>query len=131
MEEINPEPDRLKTALIYHNPRCSKSRAALSLLQDHDLGIEVVEYLEQTPSAKELAELCRMLGVSPTAIVRSKESRFEELGLSMNDERTEAEWCRLLSENPVLLERPIVRIGDHAVVGRPPENVLKLLEPGT
>jgi len=119
----------LRTAKIYHNPRCSKSRATLSVLQDHGIEIEVIQYLEMTPNPRELQELCRLLGVSPTAIVRSKESRFEELGLSMKDKRTEEEWCRILSENPMLIERPIVRIGDRAVIGRPPENVLKLLGP--
>ena len=68
-----------------------------------------------------------MLRVSPTAIIRIKEARFEELGLSLEDQRSDAEWCRILHDNPGLLERPIVKIGERAVVGRPPENVLKLL----
>lgn len=112
---------------MLHNPRCSKSRATLSILEKHDIEVELVEYLRNPPSPEDLQEMCKLLRVSPTAIIRIKEARFEELGLSLEDQRSDAEWCRILHDNPGLLERPIVKIGERAVVGRPPENVLKLL----
>ena len=81
------------------------------------------------PPGRELLALCRLLGVQPTAIVRTKEPTFRELGLSLKDKSSEKEWCEVLHDHPELLERPIVRIGGRAVIGRPPENVLTLLEP--
>lgn len=117
----------MSKAVMLHNPRCSKSRATLSILEKHDIKVELVEYLRNPPSPEDLQEMCKLLRVSPTAIIRIKEARFEELGLSLEDQRSDAEWCRILHDNPGLLERPIVRIGERAVIGRPPENVLKLL----
>ena len=117
----------MSKAVMLHNPRCSKSRATLSILEKHDIEVELVEYLRNPPSPEDLQEMCKLLRVSPTAIIRIKEARFEELGLSLEDQRSDAEWCRILHDNPVLLERSIVRIGERAVIGRPPENVLKLL----
>ena len=117
----------MRDNVIYHNPRCSKSRGALKLLQDRDVEVEVVEYLRTPPSAKELGEICRLLGVAPTEITRTREARFKELGLSAEDARPDAEWLRLLAKNPVLIERPIVVVNGRAVVGRPPEKVLRII----
>jgi arsenate reductase len=113
--------------VILHNPRCSKSRATLALLQEHGAEVQVVEYLETPPSAEELRDICEKLGVSALDITRQKEKRFLELGLTAGENRPEAEWLLILSENPVLIERPIVLVNGRAVVGRPPENVLSLL----
>ncbi len=113
---------------IYHNPRCSKSRCALSLLRDHGVEPVVVDYLKTPPSASELDALCRKLGLPPEQLVRTGEARFRALGLSLQDVRGRAEWLRILSENPILIQRPIVVAGDRAVFGRPPENVLALIE---
>lgn len=112
---------------IYHNPRCSKSRQALDLL--HKRGIEpvVVEYLKTPPTPETLLAICGKAGLKATQIVRTKEARFKELGLSLGDDRDDAGWCRILSENPVLIERPIVVRGGRAALGRPPENVFTVL----
>jgi len=113
--------------VILHNPRCSKSRATLALLQERGADVQVVEYLNAPPSAEELRGICDKLGVSALDITRTKEKTFSELGLFAGDHRSEAEWLRILSENPVLIERPIVLLDGRAAVGRPPENVLSLL----
>lgn len=115
-------------AVIYHNPRCSKSRATLALLEQHGVSVEQVDYLAQSPSVARLGELMAMLNLPATAIVRFGEAVARELGLAANDARTPVQWLALLHAHPILLERPIVVIGDRAVIGRPPENVLALLE---
>jgi len=109
---------------IYHNPRCSKSREALSILQDQNTDFEIVEYLQHTPTEDELKELLRKLDKKPKEIIRKGEAIFKEKyqGKSFSD----AEWIQIMVENPKLIERPIVVRGDKAVLGRPPENVLKL-----
>ena len=112
---------------IYHNPRCSKSRATLGLLEDQGVNAEVVLYLEDAPSASKLDALCKMMGKEPLEITRTNEKRFKELGLSKKDKRTRKEWLRILAENPVLIERPIVVNGKQAALGRPPEDVLDIL----
>lgn len=112
---------------IYHNPRCSKSRCALGILQDKGADIEIIEYLKTPPSSSELAALCQKLDLEAIAIIRSKEALFQELGLSLEDKRSPQEWFRILASNPKLIERPIIVKGSHAVIGRPPENALQLL----
>lgn len=112
---------------ILHNPRCSKSRETLKLLQDHGLDLPVIEYLQQPLSKAELRELCRLLGVPPLAIVRTKEALFGELGLSKDNGYRDEQWLDVLSSHPKLLERPIVVYRGKAAVGRPPEAVLSLL----
>jgi arsenate reductase len=108
---------------IYHNPRCSKSRQALTLLEESGYTPEILRYLDAPPSPEELKELCSLLGVRPLEICRTGEARFKELGLSKKDDRSVEEWCRLLSENPVLIQRPIVTDGKKAAIGRPPEKI--------
>ena len=115
------------TDRIYHNPRCRKSRETLALLRENGLEPEIVEYLKDPPSPEELADLCRLLGINPAAIIRSKEPLFRELGLSLKDDRSDAEWIGLLAKHPKLIERPIVVRGKKAVIGRPPTNVVSLL----
>lgn len=112
---------------IWHNPRCSKSRQTLALIEEAGMEIEVVHYLETPPDAAQIAAACAGLGCQATALVRSKEALFSELGLSLSDTRSDEQWCALLSENPRLLERPIVRINNRYALGRPPENVSALL----
>ena len=111
---------------IYHNPRCSKSRKALAFIRDEE-DLEVVRYLEVPPTAEELDRICRLLGVEPTALLRTKERRYKELGLTLDDDRSREEWLEIIAENPPLLERPIIVKGKRAVIGRPPERVLDLL----
>ena len=112
---------------FFHNPHCTKSRQALSILQEKGVQVPVVEYLSSPPSISELTEICELLGVRPTDILRSNEPIFRELGHSLKDERPAAEWISIMSENPKLIERPIVIIDGKAVVGRPPENILSII----
>ena len=114
-------------AVIYHNPRCSKSRATLALLTERGIDVDIIRYLETPPSPGELADLLKLLGKSAPQIMRFKESAAKERGLKPTDERDQQEWLELIAANPSLLERPIVVIGAKAAIGRPPENVLALL----
>ncbi|MCF6345449.1 MAG: arsenate reductase (glutaredoxin) [Thiomicrorhabdus sp.] len=114
-------------AIIYHNPRCSKSRCSLEILKDKGVEIEEVHYLERTPSKATLKELCALMSVSPLKIIRTGETLFKELGLSKSDVKTDDEWLEILVTHPKLIERPIIKIGDKVVLGRPPENVLSIL----
>jgi len=111
---------------IYHNPRCSKSRQALQLLQDNGVEPEVVLYLEQPPSKRLLKELLSKLGISVRELLRKGEDEYRELGL---DDTTLGDDVLLdaMHTHPKLIERPIVVSGNRAVIGRPPENVLTLL----
>lgn len=113
--------------VIYHNPRCAKSRATLSLIEESGHSPRIIEYLKEPPSRDELDRLCTMLGIEPVDLVRWKEVRLKELGVSKRDKRSRSEWLSILSENPILIERPIVVVGNKAVLGRPPENVKAIL----
>ncbi len=114
-------------ATIYHNPRCSKSRETYKILEDAGLEIEEIRYLDNPPTPEELDQLCEAMDVQPLAIIRTKEALFKELGLDVNDQRSRAAWLKILSENPRLIERPIVKIGDKVAMGRPPENIKAIL----
>ena len=108
---------------IYHNPRCSKSRQTLQLLQDKGITPIIVEYLENPPSSNELTEILRKLGKSPSEILRSKEAAEVGIAKDLNDEAL----INAISQHPRAMERPIVVNGDKAAVGRPPESVLDIL----
>lgn len=110
---------------IYHNPRCSKSRETLELINEKGEEVEVVEYLKNNPSKKELKDILMKLNLKPEQIVRKTEKIYKEKlkGMKFSDE----EWLQVLIENPILIERPIVVKNNRAVIGRPPENVLKLM----
>jgi arsenate reductase len=112
-------------AVIYHNPRCGKSRAALALLEEHGVAFEVVEYLKSPPDKAQLRTLLRQLGMRPEQLVRKGEDVYKQkfAGKSLSDEQ----WLDALAAHPILIERPIVVRGSRAVVGRPPEKVLELL----
>ena len=112
---------------IYHNPRCSKSRQALEIIRSCSHEPEVVLYLQDPPSAATLDSLFAAMGKDPLEVMRTNEARFKELGLSKKDERSRAEWLKIIAENPVLLERPIVVYDNKVALGRPPENVLDIL----
>jgi arsenate reductase len=111
---------------IWHNTRCSKSRATLALLEQHDLDPHIVDYLTDTPGEDELRRVLDMLGCGPRDLMRTKEALYQELGLA--DVHEDAALIRAMVAHPSLIERPIVIRGDRAVIGRPPENVLSLLE---
>lgn len=111
---------------IYHNPRCSKSRETLALLESHNVSPEVVEYLKTPVDLITLDTLITQLGFeSAHQLVRSKETLYKELGL--NKDTDEATLKQAMLDNPKLIERPIVVKGDKAAIGRPPESVLAIL----
>lgn len=112
---------------LYHNPRCSKSRQTLQLLQDRGVEPEIVLYLESPPSAAQLDDICKALGKPPEQLIRFKEARAKELGITASDTRSRAQWLKLMVENPILIERPIAWLKGKAALGRPPEDVLTLL----
>lgn len=108
---------------IYHNPRCTKSRQTLALLQERGVELEIVEYLDQPPDTATLATLVKKLGIKPAQLIRKKE--YRELGLP---ETSDADaLLALMAANPKIIERPIVVVGQQARLGRPPENVLEML----
>ncbi len=110
---------------IYHNPRCRKSRETLAIIQDKKENPDIIEYLKQPPSEKELADIIKKLKLPIDKIIRKGESLYKEQ--FKGKELSDKEWLKVLSENPILIERPIVVKGDKAVLGRPPENVSALL----
>ncbi|KJY85870.1 arsenate reductase (glutaredoxin) [Pseudoalteromonas piscicida] len=111
---------------IYHNPRCSKSRETLALLESNGVNPTVIEYLKTPIDNDTLANLLSKLGFSSAhQLVRSKETLYKELGLSKDSD--EATLRTAMLENPKLIERPIVVKGDKAAIGRPPESVLDIL----
>ena len=110
---------------LYHNPRCSKSRQTLELLESNDVATEIVLYLETPPSADEIKSLASKIGVSVREIIRSGEDEYAKLGL--DDKSSDDELASAAASTPVLLQRPIVVNGDQARVGRPPESVLEIL----
>jgi arsenate reductase len=111
---------------LYHNPRCSKSRAALRLLQDRGIEPEIVEYLKTPPSAAELDGFLRKLKMEPRALMRRTEEPYKRLGLD-DEGKTRDQLIRAMVDNPILIERPIVVNGARVALGRPPETVLTVL----
>jgi arsenate reductase len=111
---------------IYHNPRCSKSRQSLALLQEAGLDPEVIEYLKDPPTAAELSEILDSLQMEPTDLMRTGEAVYQELGLR-EKQLNRQEAIETMIQHPVLIERPIVVKGNQAVIGRPPESVKVLL----
>jgi len=112
---------------MFHNPRCSKSRQTMAILEERGVDIHVIDYLNSPPNMEFLEEVLAKLNVEPLDIIRTKETLFKELGLTKKDERTREEWLEILVKHPKLIERPIVIRGGRAVIGRPPENALTLL----
>jgi arsenate reductase len=116
----------MSQTVINHNPRCSKSRAALQMLRDAGVEPVVVEYLQTPPNARRLEELLALLGVEPRDLIRKGEKEYKELGLD-DPGVGRKRLIEAMVEHPVLIERPIVVRGDRAVIGRPPERVRELL----
>lgn len=111
---------------IYHNPRCSKSRQTLGLIEAKGLQPEIVLYLETPPSEKQITEILSKLGISARELLRKGEDIFKELGLS-DTSLSDKELISAMHTHPKLIERPIVVKGSKAVLGRPPENVDTIL----
>ncbi len=115
----------MSTVTIWHNPRCGKSREGLALLEEHGIEADVVKYLDTTPSADEIRAVLKKLGVSARELMRTKEAVYKELGLKeVNDEE---KLIEAMAEHPKLIERPVVIMGDKAVIGRPPEKIVELV----
>lgn len=112
---------------ILHNPRCSKSRAALQLLKDKAMDLEVVEYLKDVPDAAEIADILQKLGKSPRDIMRRSEKIYKELGLDDPDLADDV-LIEAMVDHPILIERPIVVHNGKAAIGRPLENVEAILD---
>jgi arsenate reductase (glutaredoxin) len=110
--------------IIFHNPRCSKSRQALELLKEKTSEVEVVEYLKTPPTAEELKGIVAKLGIQAQELIRKNEQIFKDhyKGKELSNE----EWIAAMVEHPKLIERPIIIKGQKAVIGRPPENVGQL-----
>lgn len=110
---------------IYHNPRCSKSRQTLQIIEEKGVDVEIVKYLEDIPSEAELKSLIKALGITAEQLLRKGEKDFKEnfKGKDLSDD----EWIKAMIEFPKMIERPIVIKGNKAVLGRPPENVLDLI----
>lgn len=111
---------------IYHNPRCSKSRQSLALLQEAGVDVEVIEYLNHPPTVEELSQILNALQMEPADVMRTGEAVYRELGLN-GKELSRQEAIETMVQNPVLIQRPIVVKGERAVIGRPPENIRTLI----
>lgn len=111
---------------IWHNAKCSKSRATIALLEARGHQVKVVLYLDDPPDADQLKRVLRLLDYQPRDLMRTKEALYKELRLAAVEDGEAL--IQAMVENPILIERPIVIRGDQAAVGRPPENVLSVLE---
>ena len=113
------------TITIWHNPRCAKSRQTLEMLRCRGIEPDVVEYLKTPPDKSEITRVIELLGVSARELMRKGEATYRENNL--DDVQSEAELVEAMFHNPILIERPVVINGEAAVIGRPPQNVLKLV----
>jgi len=111
---------------IFHNPRCSKSRQTLQLLQENSAQITIVEYLKQPPSVQQLELILSLLNLTPRQLMRTKEAEYKALGLD-NENLSTSELILAMTTTPKLIERPIVLANGKAAIGRPPEQVLEIL----
>lgn len=117
----------MSSITIWHNPRCSKSRQTLQLIRDQGVEPTIVEYLKTPPSTAELSNALEQLGLQPRELMRKKEGVYKELSLG-DEGLSRTKLIAAMVDNPVLIERPLVFRGKRAVLGRPPENVLELLD---
>ena len=115
-----------KQAIIYHNPRCSKSRATLAILEEQNESFDVIKYLETPPDAETLRHILATLQLSPRELMRRNEIEYAENELA-DEALTEDQLIQAMIEYPKLIERPIVIKGDKVAIGRPPESVLDIL----
>ena len=111
---------------IYHNPKCSKSCQTLKLLQEQGINPVTIEYLKNPPTVEKLKEILSLLGVSPRDLIRKKEDEYKELDLA-NSRLSDEDLIGFMVKNPNLIERPIVLANGKAALGRPPEQVLYIL----
>ncbi|MBT7730294.1 MAG: arsenate reductase (glutaredoxin) [Rhodospirillaceae bacterium] len=114
------------SVIIYHNPRCSKSRQALSLLQEKNIDTDIVEYLKSPPTVSELKDILLKLGYKPRQLLRKNEQIYKDLDLG-SDGKTDDDLVNAMVDNPILIERPVIISGDQVTIGRPPESILDIL----
>lgn len=112
--------------VIYHNPRCSKSRETLQLLEDNNLHPQIIEYLAEPPTVQELKRIIAMLGIGARDLLRTTEPVYKDADLD-DDSLSDEEIIEAIFEYPALLQRPIVVMGDKAIIGRPPARVLDII----
>ena len=112
--------------IIYHNPKCSKSRQTLELLQGRGINPATIEYLKNPPTSEELKEILSLLKISPRDLMRKKEDEYKKLGLA-NSNLSDGDLIDFMVRNPILIERPIVLANGQAALGRPPEHILNIL----
>ncbi len=117
----------MQKAIIYHNPRCSKSRQTLALLQEHGLAIEIIEYLKTPPSPAQVKKLLQLLKLSPRELLRTNEAIYKEKHLHQQA-LSDQVLIATIAEHPILMQRPIVVYNQKAALGRPPENVLEIIK---
>jgi arsenate reductase len=111
---------------ILHNPRCSKSRATLQLLNDQGIEPEIILYRDNPPSTKQLTKILGQLNMQPRDLIRKGQSEYKEMALN-NEQLSDAELIAAMIKTPILIERPIVLANGKAAIGRPPESVLNIL----
>ena len=116
--------------MLYHNPNCSKSRAALTLLKENNVKFETVYYLDHPPDKKEIRALAVKLGIHLKQLLRKNEATYEQFDLD-NEKLIEEMVLDIVSEHPILIERPILVRGEKAIIGRPPETVLQFAQEPT
>ena len=116
----------MSNVVIWHNPRCGKSREGLAILEEHGCEVLVRKYLNQTPTVEEIEEILTMLAIEPRALMRTKEAIYKELNLK--EEQDNAKLIEAMAKHPKLIERPIVIKDGKAVIGRPPSNIADLLQ---
>jgi arsenate reductase len=112
---------------LYHNPRCSKSRAALEYLQSNNISFTVIEYLNHPLTGNELKILCSKLEISPKNLIRVKDQFFKDLKIEHFNDQSEQFYFDLLENNPKLMERPIYETANQAAIGRPLDNIISIL----
>jgi arsenate reductase len=110
---------------IWHNPKCSKSRTAIEILKNNDCEVEVIKYLETTPTKDEITTALTMLGMNPRDLMRTKEDIYKELNLK--DEEDYDKLVDAMVQNPKLIERPVIFKGNQAIIGRPTDIIAKFL----
>ncbi|MFC5045894.1 arsenate reductase (glutaredoxin) [Aquimarina hainanensis] len=110
---------------IYHNPRCSKSRQTLAIVEENTKEVNIIKYLDTPPTIEELSEIISLLGIKPIELIRKNEAIWKEN--FKGNEYSDQELIEIMSQHPKLIERPIVINNNKAVIGRPPENVKNIL----
>ena len=115
------------TIKIFHNPRCSKSRQTLTILEDNGIDVDIIEYLKESPNKETLLQIINLLDIKPRDLIRKGEAIYKEKRLN-RENLTDDDLLQFMVDNPILIERPIVYDNNRAIIGRPPENVLIFLK---